>query len=262
MLRPSAGVRLLASAGLWLAAGGTSPARSEEASRFCDAAGANLVLYLDVTTPYDEIDKAALIDGIGRILAQLTGGERITIRTIEDAFSRSRRLVDACFPYCPPGGIFDDLFSTCTEGVVINEKKKLMRSIVVTLTGLLDSARELDQSEIVRTLTQSLREEYRQNRLNRIFIYSDMIENSTYLSGADFFRAKDGALIEQIARDGLVPSIWEAEVHIFGMGRTGIAGDRAALPQERLNKLTSFWTKYFAAGGATARMTQNLSLDD
>jgi hypothetical protein len=262
MRRAARGVGLLASAGLWLAAAGGSSAQGEEASRFCDPNGANLILFLDVTTPYDEIDKTALIDGIGRILAHLTGGERITIRTIEDAFSRSRRLLDTCFPYCPPGGIFDDLFSTCTEGVVINEKKRMMRTFVVTLTGLLDSARELDQSEIIRTLTLSLREEYRRDRPNRVFVYSDMIENSTYLSGMDFFRAKDGPLIEQLERDGLVPSIWEAEVHIFGIGRTGITGDRSALPQERLNRLTSFWTKYFAAGGATVRLTQNLSLDD
>jgi len=257
--------RIVMAAGLacaaTLAATTFSVARADEA-RFCDPAGANLVIYLDVTTPYDDIDKAALINGIGRILGQFKGGERIAIRTIEDAFSRSRRLIDTCYPYCPPGGLYDVLFSSCTEGVVINEKKKMMRSVVIAITDMLDGAHELDKSEIIRTLTQTLREEYRRDRPNRIFIYSDLIENSQYLSGADFFRLKDSVLIEKIAQDGLVPAIWEADVRVFGVGRTGVPGERSALPQDRLNRLTGFWTKYFAAGGATVRMTQNLSLDD
>jgi len=33
------------------------------------------------------------------------------------------------------------------------------------------------------------------------------------------------------------------------------------LAQAKLQKLTTFWTKYFAAGGGTLHMSQNLSLD-
>lgn len=239
----------------------TALAAAADNSRFCDDKAPNLILLLDVTTPYDAIDKTALIDGVGHILESLKGGERIVIRTIEDAFSNSHRLLDTCMPVCASGGPLGDLFSSCTQGVVINETKLLRRTLVEKLTGVLDSARELDHSEIIRTLTMALREEGRQNRENRIFVYSDMIENSTYLSGKDFFAAKDGAIIERLAKDNLLPEIWQANVRVFGFGRTGVPGQRTVLSQAKFEKLTDFWTKYFAAGGGTLHMSQNLTLD-
>lgn len=246
--------------GLGLACAGFSTASAEE-SRFCRDDGATVILFLDVTTPYDATDRDALIHGVGAIFDTLQGGERVVIRTIEDEFSRSRRLFAECVPYCPSSGFFGDLFSDCTEGMVINERKRFAQSLVNTLQGLLASAKELDHSEIVRTLSAALVEEYRKGRTNRIYIYSDMIENSGYIRGRDFFAAKDGVLIDKIANDGLVPDIADADVRVFGTGRTGIAQDRAALDQERLKKLRDFWTKYFAAGGAPVQMYQNLTAD-
>jgi hypothetical protein len=233
----------------------------EDPKRFCAPDGANLVLLLDVTTPYDQIDKTALVDGVGHIFEELKGGERIVIRTIEDSFSNSHRLLDACVPYCPDGGFFGDLFSSCTEGVVINEKKALRRNLVQQLSTLLDSAHELDHSEIIRTLAMALKEEGHPNTENRIFVFSDMIENSTYLSGKDFFATKDATLIERLEHDDLLPAAWQADVRIFGIGRGGTPGSRTALPQQKLQKLTTFWTKYFAAGGGTLHMSQNLDLN-
>lgn len=250
---------ILAAALVWLASAADAPA--QEQARFCNAEAANVLLYLDVTTPYDDIDKNVLIDGFGRIFDGLAGGERIAIRTIEDEFSRSRRLLEACIPFCASTGFLGDLFSTCTEGVAINERRLLTRTIVDRLSSLLASARELDQSEIIRTLTESLKEEYREKRPNRIFIYSDMIENSSYLSGKDFFAAGDGAVIERLEHDNLIPEIWDADVRVFGIGRIGIPGNRTVLTQDRLQKLTAFWTKFFAAGGARLQMHQNLSME-
>lgn len=237
------------------------PGQAGDSTRFCDDAAPNIVLFFDVTTPYDDIDKSALIDGVSRIFDSLKGGERIAMRTIEDAFSSSRRLLDACVPYCPPAGLLGDLFSNCTAGIVINEKKLLARTVVERLSSLLESATELEHSEIIRTLTAALAEESRDGRDNRIFIYSDMIENSQYLSGKDFFAAKEGAIVDRLEHDGLLPKVWQADVHVFGMGRAGIPGSRTVLNQDKLQKLTTFWTKYFAAGGATVHMSQNLSLN-
>jgi hypothetical protein len=256
LLRPAATLAILVWAGqhACLAANG-------DAQRFCDPKGANLVLLLDVTTPYDDIDKTALIGGVGHIFEELKGGEHIVIRTIEDTFSNSRRLMDACVPYCPSSGFFGDLFSSCTEGVVINEKKALRRNLVQQMTTLLDGAHELDHSEIIRTLATALKEEGHADTENRIFVFSDMIENSAYLSGHDFFASGDGKLIERLERDSLLPAAWQADVRVFGIGRTGTPGNRTALPQDKLKKLTAFWTKYFAAGGGTLHMSPNLDLN-
>ncbi|MBZ0228484.1 MAG: hypothetical protein K8F58_08545 [Bauldia sp.] len=235
------------------------PATAAE-DRYCRDDAANVVLYLDVTTPYDEIDKRALVEGIGRIFAGFKGGERLSIRTIEDAFPKSVRLIDSCVPHCASGGIFGDLFSDCTEGAAINDSKILRRRIVEVLASRLNRTTELPLSEIIRTLALSAPEEYRKNRQNVVFVFSDMIENSSYMPGREFLTADVGALIEKLSSSGLIPDLWQAEVHIFGLGRGG-AGNRNALPQDRLQKLTAFWTKYFAACGATAAMHQNLTAD-
>ena len=69
-------------------------------SRFCSDTAPNVVAFLDVTTPYDEADKASLIEGISRIFEGLEDGSRFSIRTIENKSTSSDRLVDLCIPYC------------------------------------------------------------------------------------------------------------------------------------------------------------------
>jgi hypothetical protein len=238
----------------------STPALALDNDSYCDVDGANVVLYLDVTTPYDDIDKRALVDGIGHIFEGLEGGDRFSIRTIEDAFPKSARLIDACVPFCA-GGMLGDFFSQCTEGAVINDTKVLRRQIVESLAGRLSSSTELLQSELIRTLALSAPEEFREGKSNEIYVFSDMIENSPYLSGADFFASDNQELVLRLADDKLIPNLLDAKVGVFGMGRGGGEG-RAALPQDRLTKLEEFWRLFFIAAGAEATLRQNFSFSD
>lgn len=238
----------------------TAPGYAAPERDYCSAEATNIVFYLDVTSAYDDTDKSVLIDGVGRIFATLKGGERLSIRTIEDTFTNSRRLLDTCMPVCE-GGFLGDLFSDCTEGLMIEDRKALQRKIVDAIGGRLSTATaELPYSEIVRTLGVSAKEELRQGRRNLVYIYSDLIENSEYLPGGEFLTAPDGQLIEKLATANLLPDLWEAEVRVFGVGRAGTT-DRPALPQDKLQKVMSFWNMYFAACGATVTMQPNLTLD-
>jgi hypothetical protein len=79
-----------------------------------------------------------------------------------------------------------------------------------------------------------------------------MIENSAYLSGADFFASDNQELVLRLADDKLIPNLLDAKVGVFGMGRGGGEG-RAALPQDRLTKLEEFWRLFFIAAGAERR---------
>lgn len=230
-----------------------------EDHRFCDESATNVVLFLDVTTPYDEADRSTLVSGIEGIFDSLDDGDRISIRTIEDAFSSSDRLLDMCVPYCPSKGFFRDLFSNCTMGVVINERKRLRAAVKLTLHNRLKAARELPNSEIIRTISTAGKEEYRPDRQNQIYIFSDMIENSAYLSGRTFYSSEVQPLINRLKGDGLVPHLNGATVHVFGFGRTGVPSERAALDQEKLNRISAFWTAYFGAAGASLSMQQHLS---
>jgi hypothetical protein len=236
------------------------PAYALDNKRYCNPDAGNVVLYLDVTTPYDETDKRSLVEGVSHIFEDLRGGERLSIRTIEDTFAKSTRLLEGCFPACP-GGVLGDLFSDCTEGAVINDTKALRRHIVEALAPRLAQQTELPQSEIIRTIALSSLEEYREGRANTIYVFSDMIENSSFLPGAEFFAIDNHKLVGRLADEKLVPNLMQAKVGVFGIGRGG-DGDRTTLSQERLVKVQDFWAMYFMAAGAEARLSQNLNFAD
>ena len=236
------------------------PAAARDNRDYCADDATNVVLYIDVTTPYDEVDKSALVDGVGRIFATLMGGERFSIRTIEDAFPNSKRILERCVPVCT-GGFFGDMFSDCTEGARIEDSRTLQRDIATSIAERLAAAVELPHSEIVRTLAMSGPEEYRKGRANAFFVFSDMIENSEFLPGSDFLTVPEATLVERLATDGLIPDLIEADIRIFGVGRGVTVEGRPALSQEKLQKVTAFWTLFFKATGATVTMRPNLSTD-
>jgi hypothetical protein len=254
-LRP-AGIALAASLAVLASAG--ARAQSLDTHRYCVETAPNVVFYLDVTTPYDEIDKTTLIDGVAKVIESLAGGERIAIRTIADTFADSAELLDQCMPSCPSEGFLKDLFSDCTEGVVINLRKQLKSLLVATLSEQMGRSTELKYSEIVRTISLSASEEYRSGRPNRIFLFSDLIENSEYLPGARFFSTRNDQLLSSIAKDRLAPNLAGAEVQAFGVGRTGDPRNRHALPQEKFEKLVDFWEAYFSLAGGSLTVQQTL----
>ncbi len=227
-------------------------------SKYCSKTADNVVVYVDRTTPYDDIDKNDLIDGVSRLFETLKGGERFTMRTIADSFAASATLLDECVPVCAAGGIFGDLFSGCTEGVMINDKKHLRDRIVRQLETLLANFVELPNSEIVRTIGLSAAGELRPGQPSRFYLFTDLIENSQYLPGKEFFTQKNDALLKRVAADGLVPNLQGAPVRIFGVGRGGNPGDRHPLDQALLKKLLDFWQRYFEAAHTSATIQQAL----
>jgi hypothetical protein len=234
-----------------------SRAASGGSPDFCNAEADNVVVYVDRTTPYDEADKAALIDGVSRLFESLKGGERFSIRTVAESFAASESLLDACIPFCPSKGFLDDLFSSCTEGVVINERKHLREEVVGELRALLENFVELPNSEIVRTIAQTSTVELRAGRTNRLYLFTDLIENSVYLPGKQFFSDDNEDLLRRVAADGLVPDLRGVMVRVFGVGRAGTP-ERRALEQELLSKLLAFWEGYFAAAGTRVTIQQSL----
>jgi len=252
-------ILLVAGAGLTL--GLATAADAGDTDKFCSGEARNIVLYLDVTTPYDRIDRDSLVDGVEKIYANLQDGDRFVIRTIEDEFPRSRRLIEACLPHCARQGFLKDLFSDCTEGVVIEEKRKLQRRLVEEIRRLADQSVELDHSEIIRTIAMSATEDYRPDQANTLFIFSDMIENSAYLPSRQFLGTGNNAILSNLARDRLVPDLRDTTVRIFGVGRKGDE-PRDALEQAKIEKIADFWDAFFSLAGATMRLQPNLGFID
>jgi hypothetical protein len=229
--------------------------------RYCAEDGRDILLFLDVTTPYDAQDKTILVDGLQRIVADLKGGDRIIIRTIGESAAHSERLIDRCIPYCPPKGFWEDLFSDCTGGLILNHKRVLIAEIRAKTRERLDHFTELKFSDIVTTVALVSREELADKKEAEIFLYSDLIENSPFMPGGEFLMLPDDDLLKRVADNRLVPQTHGAKVHVFGVGRSGTA-ERTALPIERLNKITEFWTRLFTEGGsASVSINQNLAVE-
>lgn len=228
------------------------------ANNYCVDTADNVVVYVDKTTPYDDKDKTALVDGIDRLFESLRGGERFTIRTIAESYTSSVTLLDACAPFCPDAGFLGDLFGSCTEGVMLNDRKRLREQVVQQLKALLGNFVELPNSEIVGTIARTAPEELRPGHRSRFFLFTDLIENSVYLPGKQFFSDKNDALLKRLAADGLVPDLGGADVLVFGVGRGGNPTDRHPLDQKLLEKLMGFWQAYFAAAHASVSIQQSL----
>jgi hypothetical protein len=228
--------------------------------RYCAEDGRDILLFLDVTTPYDAQDKTILVDGLQRIVGDLKGGDRIVIRTIGDSAAHSERLIDRCIPYCPPKGFWEDLFSDCTGGLILNHKRILIAEIRKTARARLDNFRELPFSDIVTTIALVSREELGNKKRAELYLFTDLIENSPFMPGGEFLKLPNDDLLERVNENQLLPNLAGAKVHVFGVGRGGTA-ERTALPIEWLNKITEFWNRLFAEGGsASVSINQNLAV--
>jgi hypothetical protein len=254
---PGRAARLALVAGLLLAAmlsPGAPAIAAGMTTKYCSASADNVVVYVDRTTNYDAKDKQDLLDGVSKIFASLNGGERFSVRTIADSFTASQSLIDECVPVCVSKGFLGDLFSSdCTEGVAINDRNHLRDRVVQQLETLLNAYSDLPYSEIVRTIALTATSEIKSGQPNRLFLFTDLLENSQYLPGKDFLNKPNAELLTQITADHLVPDLSGAEVRVFGVGRSGLPG-RPPLNQHLLGKITNFWTQYFTAAHATIQI--------
>lgn len=212
-------------------------------------AATNFIL-LDVTTKYDDIDRQVLTTSLGKILDTVAGGDRLYIATIEDRFSHSRRLIEACVPYCPPLSVLQQMFSSCTEGALAQKRKELATTLRAALTNVLDSSSELPTSDILRTLYYNIGElEGGAAKLN-LFVFSDMLENSDLLTTRTFFSLKPATFVRRVKAANVLPAMPGANVRVFGVGRSYKA-DRPDLSAPEMAKLDALWQQYFEAAGAT-----------
>src|SRR5262245_5215700 len=240
---------------------GSADAQPIDWKRYCAAEGRDILLFVDVTTPYDAQDKTILVDGLQRIVGDLKGGDRIIIRTIGESAAHSERLIDRCIPYCPPKGFWEDLLSDCTGGLILNHKRILIADIRKTTRERLDQFTELPFSDIITTVALVSREELSGKKETEVFLFSDLIENSPFMPGGEFLMLPNEDLFKRVNKNQLLPRLSGAKVHVFGVGRGGTA-ERTALPIERLNKIEAFWSGLFKEGGsASVSISQNLAVE-
>ncbi len=207
-----------------------------------------MLVLIDITSALDQRARDLLNDGVQTVLAQLQPGERLRIATITDQVTTSTKLVEQCVPWCP-SGLIDILLGSCTEGLLRVENRRLQSEVEVALRANLTATSDLPYSEILRTISANaqLRNPHRHLEL---YVFSDLIENSEFIPGKEFWSTPARKLLARLSDTRLVPRLSDTTVHAFGMGRGG-SGERKALPPARMAILTGFWTAYFEAAGTT-----------
>lgn len=236
------------------------PAQAFDIAKFCKPDADQVVILVDVTTAFDDRAKELFQRGISGIVQSLTPGEGLRIVTIEDSFTTSKLLYSGCVPYCEHG-LLDWLWSDCTDGLVRIETNRQQSDIGTALRGRLEQATaDLDFSDILRTLFYST--EHRAKGLHlELFVFSDLIENSEFMSGKVFWAQPTATSIDTIKSNGVLPDLSNAAVKVFGVGRGGSMG-RHPLAQERIVKLHDFWRAYFKAAQASdAQISEELYLE-
>lgn len=225
-------------------------AHSTATPNFCADDAPTLALFIDVTTSFDKKSQLVLSEGIEKFALNLRGGERVVLMTIEDSFSSSTKIFDGCVPVCAGSGWYDWIFGSCTSGLVRLKRKEMNAAIRSGLVARLSTASNLPQSDIVRTLNESIAVIFPAGQTGTLFIFSDLIENSEYIPGKDFWQEPNEDLIAKIQTNDLIPNLKAVDVRAFGLGRGG-DNMRTPLSPEMLSKLKRFWTAFFEMAGVT-----------
>jgi hypothetical protein len=220
--------------------------------------GANLILAVDITTPYDAKDKELLVRAVGEIFETLHGGDRIVVRTIGAASTSSERLIDKCVPRCRANSTWDKMFN-CNEGIILNDTKQVKHLLLQSLRARLAQFEEQPRSDIIRTIVSSSREEGQRDHAQILYVFSDLIENSDYISGRSFFTTDTKKLLQYLKRYDLIASLDGIDVRVFGFGRDGTPA-RAPLTVPARKKALDFWTAFFRESKAKSiEINQNIA---
>lgn len=230
-----------------LALGSAANAQDRQNSDYCNAGGGLIIVLIDVTTPYDQTDKAAIVRMINDIWKSAQGGEKLILRTISDSHTHSETVFNRCIPHCKASGMLDRLFN-CSDGLIRTDSEVVRAELETSLRNRLSKFTELNRSDILRTIFAAVQGRGESVPL-RLYIYSDLIENSEYFSSRYLFNYTVARLIEGLRIYKLIAPLHNAAVSVAGVGRGG-AQDRRPLSVSELNKLKEFWTAYFGASGA------------
>jgi len=231
-------------------------AQPRENKDYCRGGGRLVLLLIDITTPYDQTDKNAIVQMTDRILTSIEGGDRLIVRTIADSHTRSERLAERCIPHCPETGMWRRMLN-CSDGVIRTDFEAVRAEVISAMRNKLATFNELSYSDIVRTIFSVLQEERRELGAVSLYVYSDLIENSDYFPSKYLFSYSLQRLIFGLQHYKLIPNLKGATVQVAGFGRAGTP-DRRPLKVDELNKLREFWTGFFKeAGAASISIGQN-----
>jgi len=219
---------------------------------YCALGARKTLVFVDVTTPYDETDKREIRRIFGEIVTALGTGDRLSLRTIEDQYATSQLIFDDCKPGCPESqSALDEYLGTgCATTQAQADLDQFLGTLIQKIQPLIRNDQEALHSDIIATVGRLTNAYTEEHRYDEIVLYSDMLENSPSRPWTWVQQQSEETLLRAVTDAGLLPRADGAVVRIFGFGRVHNDG-RPQLDEAVDNRLRRFWTNYFTAGGAT-----------
>jgi len=240
-------------AGLAAALNACSPKEGAGGGTFdyCDAGQATSLFLIDRTTQADATDKSVMMESLATVVDGLGSGDRIVVATIGPHYTNTERLVNACKPGCPENqGAMDYMLGQCSAMQAKADERVFMQQLVRALEPVTRGSEEAATSDIVRTIAQWTHNPPGGRSYSTVYIFSDMLENSQVLPWRTFKTQPPETSLATAEQYQLVPDLPGAEVRIVGFGRSHDPGRPPLDPDVDL-RVRTFWTEYFAEGGAT-----------
>lgn len=223
---------------------------------YCGYGDRSVLIYIDRTTQYDDVDKELFVQGIGRIVASFEPGDRVIVHTIAGDYSESERAFDRCVPGCPDSGALGWFFDTCRPMQAQKDFTAFRFELAKGIRGMLDDLQSYEHSDIIRTIarvTQAMdgagKSAGDARQLVQVFIFSDLLENSAHLPWPTVVQGSRDTLLKKLSSQDLLAQLDGARVTAFGIGRNHDP-TRSPLSVTTEKRLRDFWTGFFMWSGA------------
>jgi hypothetical protein len=244
---------LVVTAGVLAAA----PTAAQDPSRYCDREGAGgyAVFLIDVSDPYNTIDQERLAVGAANIFEKVPGGERLAVVLMGDRPEYLERRFLQCMPGCDKSkmGLFESLTTNaCIDSRIREDRDKLLPQYRRAIAEILadKKRKEAKHTRILETL-RNVSADFRSGSIHRLYIFSDMIENSAIARFSDLDGKKVEQYLAKVGDAGMIPNLKGTEVVVFGFGTPqGDAKRQGALANAVRSSLERFWATYFTMAGA------------
>lgn len=208
------------------------------------------LLLVDRTTMYDDIDKTRLVSGLEQLYNALEIGDRLIVHTIADHTTASERVFDACYPGCPDNGLMGWIVSSCRAGLARSDLLTFREQLALRLREVLYQHEEYPHSAIIATLVGTTAR-YKSVGLNRLVVFSDLLENSAELPWPTIVTRDAQSLHDRLMGLGLSLDLRNIQVVAFGIGRVHDQ-ERTPLSADQRSALLVFWRTYFTNSGSAS----------
>lgn len=225
------------------------PIESRAKQNYCEYSEHRILFFIDRTTEYDERDQRLFAKGLEQIFDSISIGNEVILHTINDEYTASQQSFRACYPGCPKTGLLGWVFGTCKSMEARGDRLQFKSELAHIGRQILNEKQYFSFSDIAATIASVSKSYTSQSKsVSRIYIFSDMIENSKAFPWPTVLKLNPSALVDELEKAGIKPQVYEATVDIFGFGRSHNKQRRTLTTSER-QKLLEFWTGFFKALG-------------